>query len=125
MLPRASHSRAKTIVLHPADTSYTFNEPIKLSELCRWDCWSDDWLLPSYHVVAVELLHDRGLVQKLNPFSHTGRFVDRLDGHSRLGFVLDHALGDALVHHAEGALAQLLVHRDLFPGHLPLVRNVH
>lgn len=34
MLPRASHSRAKTIMLRPADTSHTFNGPIKLSQSC-------------------------------------------------------------------------------------------
>lgn len=32
VLPWASHSRAKTIVWHPAGTSHTFNEPIKLSQ---------------------------------------------------------------------------------------------
>lgn len=79
----------------------------------------------SYHMVTVELLHDRGFVQKLNALPHAGRLIDRLDGHSCLGFVLDHALGDAFVHHAEGSLAQLLVHSDLLPGHLPLIGDVH
>lgn len=80
---------------------------------------------PSYHMVTVELLHDRGFVQKLNALPHAGRLIDRLDGHSCLRFVFDHSLGDAFIHHAEGALAQLLVHSDLVPGHLPLIRDVH
>lgn len=76
-------------------------------------------------MVTVELLHDRGLVQKLNALPHAGRLIDRLDSHSRLRFVLDHPLGDAFIHHAEGALAQLPVHGDLLPGYLPLIRDVH
>lgn len=86
---------------------------------------SDGGLWPSYHVVTVELFHDGGFVQELDPLPHAGRLVDRLDGHSCLGLVFDHPLGDALIHHAEGALAQLLVHSDLLPGHLPLIRDVH
>lgn len=80
---------------------------------------------PSYHMVTVELLHDRGLVQKLNALPHAGGLIDRLDSHSRLRFVLDNPLGDAFIHHAERALAQLLVHGDLLPGHLPLIRDIH
>ena len=85
-----------------------------------------NWRHPlSYHVVTVELLHDGGLVQKLNALPHARRLIHCLDGHSCLGFVLDHSLCDAFVHHAEGALTQLPVHGDLLPGHLPLVWDVH
>lgn len=80
---------------------------------------------PTYHMVTVELLHDRGLVQKLNSLPHAGRLIDRLDGHSRFGFVLHYSLRDAFVHHAEGALAQFSVHSDLLPCHLPLIWDIH
>lgn len=80
---------------------------------------------PSYHVVTIELLHHRGLIEKLDPLAHAGGLVHRLNGHPGLGLILDHALGHAFVDHPEGALAQLAAHGDLLPGHLPLVRHVH
>lgn len=59
MLPRALASRAKTIVLHPADTSQAFNGPLKLtwifadgiwrsvaSSLPRGDSWTPSWRTP-------------------------------------------------------------------------------
>ena len=71
-----------------------------------------------HHVVAVELLHDGGLVEELDALAHAGRLVDRLDGHAGVRLVLNDALGDALVHHAKASLAQLAAHGDLVTGHL-------
>lgn len=79
----------------------------------------------TYHMVTVKLLHDRGFIQKLDALPHARRLVDRLDGHPRLWFILDHSLGDALVHHPKRALPQLLVQGDFLSGHLPLVWHVH
>lgn len=76
-------------------------------------------------MVAAESLHDRSLVEELNPLAQAGRLVDRLDGHVRLTLALDDVLGDALVHHAERALAQLSQDFDFLAGHLPLVLLVH
>lgn len=76
-------------------------------------------------MVTVEFLHDRRLVQKLNALPHASRLVYCLDGNPCVRFILHYSLGDAFIHHAEGALAQLLVHSDLLPGHLPLVWHVH
>lgn len=78
-----------------------------------------------YHVVTAEGLHDRSFVQELDPLPEAGRFVDGFDGDARLRFSFDDVLSDSLVHHAEGALTQLPEQRDLLPGNLPLVRNIH
>lgn len=93
--------------------------------LCQVSDCNNFRICSPYHMVTVELLHDRGLIQKLNALPHAGRLINGLNSHSRLRFILDHSLGDALVHHAEGALAQLLVHGDFLPGHFPLIRDVH
>ena len=87
--------------------------------------WRRGWARLSHHVVAVELLHDGRLVEELDAFAHAGRLVDGLDGHARFRLVLHHALGDALVHHAERALPQLPGQRHLLPRDLPLVWYVH
>lgn len=78
----------------------------------------------SYHVVTTEGLHDRGFVEELDPLPQAGWFIDRLDSYACLRVSFDDVLGNSLVHHAEGALTQLSEHRDLLPGHLPLIRNI-
>ena len=76
-------------------------------------------------MVAGEALHDRSLVEKLDPLSQAGRLVDRLHCHAGLRLTLDNVPGVALVHHAEGALTQFSQERDLLSRHLPLVRHIH
>lgn len=90
--------------------------------LCFFSCFI---ISPPYHMMTVELFHHGRLVQKLYPLPHACWLVHRLDRHPCLRFILDDAFGCAFVHHAEGALPQLLVHGDLFPGHLPLIWSVH
>lgn len=75
--------------------------------------------------MAAEAFHDRGLVEELDALAQAGGLVHRLDGHARLGLALDDVLGDALVHHPEGALAQLPQQGDLVPWHLPFVRDIN
>ena len=48
-----------------------------------------------------------------------------LDCDARVGLILDYVLCDALVDHAERALAQLPQQLDLVPRDLPLIREVH
>lgn len=79
----------------------------------------------SYHMVTAESLHDGGFVEELNPLAQAGRFIDCFDGYTCVRVSFDDVLGDSLIHHAEGALTQLSEHRDLVPGHLPLIRNIH
>lgn len=79
----------------------------------------------SYHVVTAEGLHHRGFVQELDSLSQARRLIDCLDSHSRLWVSFDDVLGDSLVHHAEGTLSKLSEQRDLFPGNLPLIRNIN
>lgn len=76
-------------------------------------------------MVTVELFHDRGFIQKLYSLPHAGRLVDGLDGDAGLWLVLDHALCQAFVNHAKGALTELTIQGDLLPCYLPLVRHVH
>lgn len=79
----------------------------------------------THHVMTGEALHDRGLVEKLDPLPQTGRLIDRLHRHAGLRLALDDVSGVAFVHHAEGALPQLTQQSDLLPGDLPLVRHIH
>lgn len=76
-------------------------------------------------MVTVELLHDRGFVEEFDALVHAGGLVNCFDGHPGFRLILDNALGDALVHHAKGALAQLSAHGDLFPCYLPFIRDIH
>lgn len=76
-------------------------------------------------MVAAEGLHDGGLVQELDSLPQVGRLVDCFDRNTRLPLALNNVLGDALVDHAEGALAQFPQNDDLLSGHLPLVLLVH
>lgn len=81
--------------------------------------------LIGYHMVTAERLHDRGLIQELDPLPETGCLVNRLHGNARLSLALNHIMGHALVHHPERALTQLTQQGDLLPRHLPLIRLVH
>lgn len=96
---------------------------------CQWAPGLDEsqphHILRTHHMVTVELLHHRGLVQELDPLAHAGRLIDRLDGHPGLWLILHHSLGYSLVHHPKGALPKLPAHGDLLPGHLPLIWNIH
>lgn len=76
-------------------------------------------------MVAAEGLHDRGLVQELDPLPQVGRLVHRLHGYVRFPLAFDDVLGQAFVDHAEGALAEFPQNGDLFSGNLPLVLLVH
>lgn len=76
-------------------------------------------------MVAAEGLHDGGLVQELDSLPQVGRLVHCFDCNMRLPLALNNVLGDALVDHAEGALAQFPQNGDLLSGHLPLVLLVH
>lgn len=76
-------------------------------------------------MVAAEGLHDGGLVQELDSLPQVGRLVHCFDRNMRLPLALNNVLGDALVDHAEGALAQFPQNGDLLSGHLPLVLLVH
>lgn len=78
-----------------------------------------------YHVVTVELLHHGGFIEKLYSLPHAGRLVDCLDGDTRLWFILDYALCQALVNHAERPLAELTTQGDFLPCHLPFIWNIH
>lgn len=82
-------------------------------------------ILASYHMVTIELLHHRGLVEKLDSFTHTCSLVYRLDGHSGFGFILDHTLGHSFIDHPKGPLSELPVHGDLLSSYLPFIRHVH
>lgn len=96
---------------------------------CQWAPGLDEpqprHIFRTHHMVTVELLHHRGLVQELDPLAHARRLIDRLDGHPGLWLILHHSLGYSLVHHPKGALPKLPAHGDLLPGHLPLVWNIH
>lgn len=76
-------------------------------------------------MVTAEGLHDRGFVEELDPLPQAGRFINRLDSYARLRVSFDDVLCDSLIHHAEGSLTQLSEQIDLFPGHLPFIRNIH
>lgn len=52
-------------------------------------------------MMTIELLHDGGFIEELNPLSHAGRLINSLNGNTRLWFVFDHTFGYAFVHHAE------------------------
>lgn len=78
----------------------------------------------NYHVMAAEAFHHGRLVEELDALAQAGRLVDGFHGHAGLGLPLDDVLGDALVDHPEGALAQLPQQRDLVPRNLPLVGDV-
>lgn len=56
-------------------------------------------------MVTVELLHDGGFVEELDALVHAGGLVNCFDGHPGFRLILDDTLGDALIHHAKGALA--------------------
>lgn len=76
-------------------------------------------------MVTVELFHNGRFVEEFDALVHAGRLVNRFDSHPGFGLILDNTLGDALVNHAEGALAQLFAHGDLFPCYFPFVRDIH
>lgn len=78
-----------------------------------------------YHMVAAEGLHDWRLVQELDPLPQAGWLVHRFHRHVCFPLALHDVLSDALVDHAEGALAQLPQDGDLLTRHLPLVLLVH
>jgi len=69
-------------------------------------------------------LHDGGLLEEHVSVVVGAVVVGRLHGHLDLIRVVSEA-HEALVHHAEGAGAQLLDELDVLPVHLPLVGLVH
>lgn len=79
----------------------------------------------SYHMMTVEFLHDRGFIEEFDAFTHACRFINCLDGHPGLRFILDHTLCNALIHHAKRTLAQLSTQSDLLTSYLPLIWHIH